>query len=100
MPIVLVAATHPIIKGKAPGIAPINTDNGLINFIGVYTAVYRNNEMDAKIATLTLIKYIKKIPNSENITAINNAKLCEISFFGSGRFFVLAINLSKSFSII
>ena len=32
--------------------------------------------------------------------AINNAKLCEISFFGSGRFFVLAINLSKSFSII
>ena len=56
--------------------------------------------MDAKIATLTLIKYIKKIPNNEHITAINNAKLCEISFFGNGRFLVHAINLSKSFSII
>ena len=100
MPMLLVAATHPIIKGKAPGIAPIKTENGLTNFIGVYNATYRNKEMDASIATFILIKYIKKIPNSEHIIAINNAKICEISFFGSGRFLVLAINLSKSFSII
>ena len=58
--------------------APINTEKGLINFIGVYTAAYKNREMDAKIATFKFIRYIKKIPNSEHIIAMNNAKLCEI----------------------
>ena len=36
--------------------------------------------MDDRIATLILIKYIKKMPDKEHITATNNAKLCEISF--------------------
>ena len=37
-PKLLVAATHPIIIGKAPGIAPTKTESGVISFRGVYKA--------------------------------------------------------------
>ena len=39
MPKLLVAATHPSIKGIAPGNAPTKTDKGVIVFNGVYKHV-------------------------------------------------------------
>ena len=87
-------------NGKAPGIAPTKTANGLINFIGVYIAVYIKIETAASMATLILIKYINKTPIKAVIIAKNNAVFLVISFFGRGLFLVLIISLSKSFSII
>ena len=54
----------------------------------------------AKIATLIFIKYIKIKPIKAELIAKKSAVFWVISFLGKGRFIVLDISLSKSFSII
>ena len=56
MPNSFVAATHPSIKGIAPGKAPTKTESGVFCFKGVYKHVYKNVEILAKNAVLILIK--------------------------------------------
>jgi hypothetical protein len=53
----LVTATQPNIKGIAPGIAPKNTDNGVIGFKGVYIAKYIIMDTKPKKAVLKFIAY-------------------------------------------
>lgn len=55
MPKSPVAATHPSIKGMAPGKAPTNTESGVSVFRGVYTQVYKKIEIAPNIAVLGLM---------------------------------------------
>ena len=44
----LVTATHPNIKGIAPGKAPTKTENDVLRFKGVYAKTYSNNDSKPK----------------------------------------------------
>src|SRR5690606_30063009 len=95
-----VAATHPNMKGMAPGNAPTKTERGDIVFSGVYTLVYRNKDIAPNMAVLGLRAKSDNIPSTVNATAIVSAVLGDIRPEGMGRFLVRFIRASKSFSMI
>ena len=86
MPNSFVAATHPNIKGMAPGKAPTNTDNEVFCFNGVYTQAYKKMDKLAKKAVLRFIKYRVETPTKVKTTPINKAVLDCIRPAGNGRF--------------
>jgi hypothetical protein len=55
-------------KGIAPGIAPKNTDNGVIGFSGVYKARYIIIDMNPKKAVLKFIIYKINKPKKLRMT--------------------------------
>src|SRR5690606_6300480 len=98
IPKLSVAATHPNIKGMAPGKAPTKTASGVIVFKGVYTLVYKNMEIAPNMAVFGFKKYKLTIPTNVRITARVMAVFTDILPDGMGLFLVRFIKASDSFS--
>jgi len=96
----LVTATQPNIKGIAPGIAPKNTDNGVIGFKGVYIAKYIIMDTRPKKAVLKFIAYNINKPKKLRIIQTKIAWFILRPPVGRGRFSVLVIKASLFLSII
>src|SRR6185295_918268 len=95
-----VAAVHPSKGGKAPGKAPTKTAIGPTRFSGVYTKQYNTIEMTDKTNVKGLVNlHNRKRLINPHMPAKIKASVTVTRLVGSGRFFVLSMIASKSFSI-